>query len=405
MEKETLEFVANGGETASVTKTYGVQESNREITLATEIAAATKYGYTFTAWTENSDHASIANGILTIDADAYNDFTVTANYTANTVTVTYANAEHGTFVPTSDVYTYNADTTNETTYKFPTVTAAGGYAFAGWTFTVGTKTYTYNGKTYDEILNDVYAGSGDIDSARCAAVGNIDYGDYTLSSDGHTILHQPLDEFLEDNGTSLEEFNKLIADNVEDAGFGTRAGVVAAAVTLIGELGDNFGVKVPYYWGGGHSSNDLSGEALAKWGSTQCHTFANGNHYNYCGLDCSGFVAWALNAGGFRCGPTGAGSFYEKNGAQKVKLNPNAPVLQPGDILEYVKIVGGERVSGHAILVVGIDEDTKEYICIEAQGKDYGVLFTRRSFGLDGYWGVDMEDFYNNPSNLREPRE
>jgi hypothetical protein len=38
-------------------------------------------------------------------------------------------------------------------------------------------------------------------------------------------------------------------------------------------------------------------------------------------------------------------------------------------------------------------------------GNAHGVLFTRRSFGLSGYWGVDMEDFYNNPSNLREPRE
>ena len=56
-------------------------------------------------------------------------------------------------------------------------------------------------------------------------------------------------------------------------------------------------------------------------------------------------------------------------------------------------------------MVVGIDEDTKEYICIEAMGNAYGVLFTRRSFGLSGYWGVDMEGFYNNPSNLREPRD
>lgn len=260
------------------------------------------------------------------------------------------------------------------------------------------------GKSYVEILEAVY-GSSSYSSAKCSYGGVYDYGDYELSSEGDPILHQPLDQFLESQGTSLEEFNELIIDNVDDAGYGTRAGVVAGSVTLVAELGNNYDVKVPYYWGGGHSSNDLSGEALAKWGSTQCHTFANGIHYNYCGLDCSGFVAWALNAGGFRCGPTGAGSFYEKNGAQKIKLNPNAPVLQPGDILEYVKIVGGERVSGHAILVVGIDEDTKEYICIEAQGNDYGVLFTRRSFGLDGYWGVDMEDFYNNPSNLREPRE
>lgn len=255
------------------------------------------------------------------------------------------------------------------------------------------------GKSYVEILDMVY-GSSDYSSAKCSYGGVYDYGDYELTSDGDPILHQPLDQFLESQGTSLEEYNELIADNVDDAGYGTRAGVVAGSVTMVAELGNNYDVKVPYYWGGGHSNNDLTGEALAKWGSTQCHTYANDQHYNYCGLDCSGFVAWALNAGGFHCGPTGAGSFYKKNGAQKIKLNPNSPVLQPGDILEYKDGSGG-----HAILVVGIDEDTKEYICIEAMGNAYGVLFTRRSFGLSGYWGVDMEGFYNNPSNLREPRD
>ena len=255
------------------------------------------------------------------------------------------------------------------------------------------------GKSYVEILDAVY-GSSSYSSARCVYGGAYDYGDYELTSEGDPILHQPLDQFLQSQGTSLEEYNELIAENVDDAGYGTRAGVVAGSVTMVAELGNNYDVKVPYYWGGGHSNNDLTGEALAKWGSTKCHTFANNQHYNYCGLDCSGFVAWALNVGGFKCGPTGAGSFYKKNGAQKVNLNPNSPVLQPGDILEYKNATGG-----HAILVVGIDEDTKEYICIEAMGNAHGVLFTRRSFGLSGYWGVDMEDFYNNPSNLREPRE
>lgn len=255
------------------------------------------------------------------------------------------------------------------------------------------------GKSYVEILETVY-GSSDYSSAKCSYGGVYDYGDYELTSEGDPILHEPLDQFLESQGTSLEEYNELIADNVDDAGYGTRAGVVAASVTMVAELGNNYNVKVPYYWGGGHSSNDLTGEALGKWGSTQCHTYANDQHYNYCGLDCSGFVAWALNAGGFQCGPTGAGSFYKKSGAQKINLNPNSPVLQPGDILEYKDSSGG-----HAILVVGIDEENKQYICIEAMGNAYGVLFTRRSFGLSGYWGVDMEGFYNNPANLREPSE
>ena len=248
------------------------------------------------------------------------------------------------------------------------------------------------GKTYDEILNEVYSGSSDISSAKCARAGNIDYGDYTLSSDGHTILHQPLDQFLDDNGTSLEEFNKLIENNVDDAGFGTRAGVVAAAVTLIGELGDNYGVKVPYYWGGGHYDGVIIG-AHHYWGSDpDCTTYANNQTYDYCGLDCSGFVPWAIKNGGFKMSQMLAGDFKNIRGAEKVTLKSNQAVLQPGDLLES---------EGHIVLVVGIDEEANKYICAEASGNQAGVLFTRRSFKDSGYWGVNMDGYYGNSANIR----
>lgn len=211
--------------------------------------------------------------------------------------------------------------------------------------------------------------------------GNINYGDYVLSSDGHEILHQPLDEFLSSKGTSLEAFNNLIASNVEENGYGTRAGVVTAAVTLIAELGNNYNVKVPYFWGGGHGI--MATGAEGNWGSTQCHTYANGQSYNYCGLDCSGFVTWAIYNGGFSITPLVTGGFQSLPGAEKVSLT-NSAVLQPGDLLES---------SGHVILIVGVDENN--YICAEAAGNETGVLFSTHPFNASGYWGVNMEGFYN----------
>lgn len=247
-----------------------------------------------------------------------------------------------------------------------------------------------NGSDYVSILSAVY-GSDTIGEAECSYNGNMQYFDYQLTSDGDTILHQPLEEFLDANGSSLEKFNDLIEDHVEEAGYGTRAGVVAAAVTLIGELGDEYNVKVPYYWGGGHYDGVVVG-ALGYWGSTQCHTYANGQHYNYCGFDCSGFVPWAIKNGGFNKGVGLASDFQYMSGAKRVGLN-SGPVLKPGDLLES---------EGHVILVVGIDEESNQYICAEAMGNAYGVLFTRRAFNLSGYWGVDLEEYYNNPANVRE---
>ena len=212
--------------------------------------------------------------------------------------------------------------------------------------------------------------------------GSINYGDYVLSSEGDEILHQPLDQFLASKGTSLEAFNNLIASNVQENGYGTRAGVVTAAVTLIAELGNNYNVKVPYFWGGGHADGVVDG-ALGYWGSTQCHTYANGQSYNYCGLDCSGFVPWAIKNGGFSITPLVTGGFQSLPGAERVSLT-NSAVLQPGDLLES---------SGHVILIVGVDENN--YICAEAAGNETGVLFSTHPFNASGYWGVNMEGFYN----------
>ena len=248
------------------------------------------------------------------------------------------------------------------------------------------------GKSYEQILQSVYNVS-DFSSAKCHSnsAGNIDYGDYTISSDGNEILHQDLSSFLSSKGTSLEEFNSLIEKNVKKAGYGTRAGVVAAAVTLIAELGNNYQVKIPYYWGGGHEG-PINDYAKANWGSTACHTYANSQSYNYCGFDCSGFVSWTIHNGGFNMSwAILANQFQNMSGVQKVGLTDSA-VLEPGDLLES---------NGHIVLIVGIDEETKHYICAEAMGNTSGVLFTKRGFSSPGYWGVKMDGYYNNSANVR----
>ena len=123
--------------------------------------------------------------------------------------------------------------------------------------------------------------------------------------------------------------------------------------------------------------------AEGNWGSTQCHTYANGQSYNYCGLDCSGFVTWAIYNGGFSITPLVTGGFQSLPGAEKVSLT-NSAVLQPGDLLES---------SGHVILIVDVDDNN--YICAEAAGNETGVLFSTHPFDSSGYWGVNMEGFYN----------
>ena len=112
---------------------------------------------------------------------------------------------------------------------------------------------------------------------------------------------------------------------------------------------------------------------------------ANNRVYKYCGFDCTGFVMWAVRNAGFKF--LNNSDFYQISGVKKVALSPDRAVIQAGDILES---------EHHAVLVVGVDEANKSYICVEAKGYDYGVLFTRRSFSESGYWGDDMTQYYQN---------
>ena len=228
-----------------------------------------------------------------------------------------------------------------------------------------------------------FFGMDDVSANSSGTVSDIAYGDYELSSDGDEILHESLSSFLESKGSSIEEFNNLISSNVDAASYGTRAGVVAAAVTLIAELGNNYDVKIPYFWGGGHGQMITGAEG--NWGSNQCRASANGRIYDYCGLDCSGFVAWAIRNGGFNIAARVTGQFQDLPGAERVSLSSSSAVLAPGDLLES---------NSHIVLVIGVDEETNEYICAEASGYTTGVLFTRRPFSRSGYWGVRMSGFY-----------
>ena len=238
------------------------------------------------------------------------------------------------------------------------------------------------GKAYKEILQNQF-GISPTSNGVCQT-GTIDYGNYQLNTDNAGIIREPLSSFLQSKGSSLDSYNQLIASNVQKAGFGTRAGVVAAAVTLIAELANKYNAKIPYYWGGGHGSTDNL--ANGNWGSSSCRTTHGGNVYDRCGLDCSGFVGWAIYNGGFGKATTSSDRYANLPGTQSVDLN-SSPVLQPGDLLYS---------SGHVILIVGVDSAKGEYKCAEAAGKDAGVLFTTHKFNDSHYKGLDMTGYYDN---------
>ena len=109
---------------------------------------------------------------------------------------------------------------------------------------------------------------------------------------GAPVLLEPLSTFLPSKGSSVEELNNYIHNNVMENGPGTRAGAVTAAVSLINFLYDGAGVRLPYYWGGQYDYIGVN----PNFGG---YTKASAHGEVHAGFDCSGFVSWAILNGGY----------------------------------------------------------------------------------------------------------
>lgn len=196
--------------------------------------------------------------------------------------------------------------------------------------------------------------------------------------------------------------NEILFDRVESAGYGTRAGVIAAARFLALE----FSYRVHYFSENGRLKNyppykHVDGEGRyyhkglylseddyslleegailagpAMWGC-EIPMYVNLPQYKYGqkypnGLDCSGFVTWALYNGGIDVGDLGAGenaSHYDLDDlGTKVKITK--------DLLNSNKVKVGDLIgnNGHMAIIAGIDE--KNYYIAESLNTTAGVVIT-----------------------------
>lgn len=242
---------------------------------------------------------------------------------------------------------------------------------------------------------------------------NFDFNKAYISCEQYSPSEaQLLDEFLE------YRINKV--------GYQTRAGVVEAArfLTL------SFQYRIPYFfengrlhWSGVHYidgegryyhkglylSTDKYEEigpvmdGPAMWGCNLINrddtVYPLFKPYPN-GLDCSGFVTWALLNGGFDIGDVGANNkpllddskYY---GEEFIPINMstlNSGKVKPGDII---------AISGHTALIVGIDDDN--YYVAESLASTEGVVVkTYPKTELSKYFTYIhlMDSIYKEDGNL-----
>lgn len=240
--------------------------------------------------------------------------------------------------------------------------------------TLSSKNFTSKTKELEETINSVSDKSvkdkltGIYNEKRDSvykSIGNypiVPFGEIDQYKNLKYMSNTSLSSILEKNGSSVEELNDKIKAAVEIAGPGTREGVVAAAITLIGNLADT-GYRLTYFWGGKRNNFGVDG----TWGLRKSNPYCNDHYFDtqegidhcnkdmsYWGMDCSGFVNWAVVNGTQRKASQG-----ETNNGTKISMNSSTAdhaVCEIGDAL---------ATTGHIVLVVGLDDENKRYIIAE----------------------------------------
>lgn len=231
-------------------------------------------------------------------------------------------------------------------------------------------------------------------------------------------------QYSNEEAKMLDEFLEY---KINKAGYQTRAGVVEAArfLTL------SFQYRIPYFfengrlfWSGVHyidgegryyhkglylSEDKYSDigpvmDGPSMWGCNLTNRDGSDGYVLFApypnGLDCSGFVTWALLNGGFDIGDVGANdlpllddSRYYSDVFIPVTMDTlNSGKAKPGDII---------AVSGHTALIVGIDEE--HFYVAESTVSSKGVVvntYTKPELIKSFTYIHLMDEIYKEDGNL-----
>ena len=237
---------------------------------------------------------------------------------------------------------------------------------------------TAGGSSYKEAIINHYSGDGVVDVvADCRGTeGDYDLEAYYEASQSATeSTAQPsLDLQNAKTYKTVAEFNQHIKDNVSSAGYGTREGVVAAGISLVGDYIMETGKRLRY--------------DQARRQNPETEGIGQLDFY----MDCSSFAWWALYNGGFKL-PCSATSTEQLSWAQSNGLaeTPGTGVGKAGDFLIS---------NGHAALIIGTYDDG--YYIAEFSNWGTGAPISKYSYDSTArYKVINMDSYYSDTNNVR----
>lgn len=248
-----------------------------------------------------------------------------------------------------------------------------------------------SGKDYKQAIIDHYSSRGVVDVTStcdnsCGSSGiysNDELEEYYQLSKAAVKTNTSVSADMA--GTeygSLDGFNAHIKKTINNAGYGTRQGVVAAGVSLIGDYIKATGKRIRYNQNAGFCPGITTGRQSAETEGVVDNLY----------LDCSGFAWWTLYNAGFKipCYPETSGIY---SWARNAGYITDSRAGKAGDFA----VTKGK---GHVMLIVGTYDGG--YYVAEETGCSEGGEINKRSYdSLSNYAIINMDEYYNNPSNLR----
>lgn len=230
-------------------------------------------------------------------------------------------------------------------------------------------------------MNDPNAGEQAETTSGNIVYTEADFEDAVKVSNSASIAYSTSEFGSHLSGTEYKDlagFNARIKANVKKAGWGTREGVVAAAMTFAYEYPKATGYK--YFYTNNFDITMRTGHEGIIDGSTY--------------LDCRAFVQWAVYNGGFYANEL---NYIGTYGVAKIgTVKSDVTKVQPGDIFSTPS-------TGHIWIVVGVTSDG--YYAAEEYGYGNGLVVNKYTFdnAYNGYGAslYDMSGYYNNKSNVR----
>ena len=214
--------------------------------------------------------------------------------------------------------------------------------------------------------------------------------------------------------------DEILKDRINTVGYKTRAGAVEAARFLTLE----FPYRINYFYENGRqTTNNVDGEGRyynvgfyldssryknitgsstgpKAWG---CSMYSNPAHRNIDnGLDCSGFVSWALLNAGFDVKDVGAGFSDNSDLTDFGELKSLTTTLAKSDKIKVGDLLHSYAAGGHIGIIVGIDSNYY-YVAQALWYDEIGVVITKyKKSSLPSSFPhvILMDKYYKEDGNL-----